>query len=96
MYQFGKLIQVVLVRLPEEGKASAEEVCFMQTADYSKQFFGLNYPLLARVDGVYDPVRYYSKPLTIDGVSCKLCSQWFETAANNDRPYLLKWIQEHK
>ena len=63
--------------------------------DYSKQFFGLNYPLLARTDGAYDPVRYYSKPLTIDGVTYKLCSQWFETAANNDRPYLLKWINEH-
>ena len=95
-FKVGKLAQVVLVRLLEEGKASAEEVRFMQTADYSKQFFGLNYPLLARDDGTYDPVRYYSKPLTIDGISYKLCSQWFETAANNDRPYLLKWIQEHK
>ena len=95
-FKVGKLAQVVLGRLLEEGKASTEEIQSMQTADYSKQFFGLNYPLLVRLDSGYDPVRYYSKPLTIDGISYKLCSQWFETPANNDRPFLLKWIQEHQ
>lgn len=24
-----------------------------------------------------------------------LCSQWAESVANNDRPYLIKWIEEH-
>lgn len=95
-FKVGKLAQVVLVRMLEEGKASEEEIQFMQTSDYSKQFFGLNYPLLVRVDGEYDPVRYYSKPLNIGGLQYKLCSQWFETTANNDRPYLIKWIQEHE
>lgn len=95
-FKVGKLAQVVLARLLEEGKASAEEIQLMQTAEYSRQVFGLNYPLLASADGAYDSVRYYSKPVIIDGVSYKLCSQWFETSANNDRPYLLKWIQEHK
>ena len=94
-FKVGKLAQLVLGKMLEEGKASLEEVQFMQTANYSKQFFGLNYPLLARVDSVCDPVRYYAKPLTIYGVEYKLCSQWFETPANNDRPYLLKWIQDH-
>jgi hypothetical protein len=95
-FKVGKLAQVVLGGMLEKGKASAEEIRFMQTADYSKQFFGLNYPLLARADGAYDPVRYYSKPLCIGGIQYKLCSQWFETPANNDRPYLLKWIREHE
>lgn len=95
-FKVGKLAQVVLGRMLEEGKASPEEIQFMQTEDYSKQFFGLNYPLLVRLDRGYDSVRYYSKPLTIDGVSYKMCSQWFETPANNDRPFLLKWIQEHQ
>jgi hypothetical protein len=94
-FKIGKLAQLVLGKMLEEGNACLEEVQFMQTANYSKQFFGLNYPLLARVDSVYDPVRYYAKPLTIYGVEYKLCSQWFETPANNDRPYLLKWIQDH-
>ena len=78
-FKVGKLAQLVLGKMLEEGKASLEEVQFMQTENYSKQFFGLNYPLLARVDSVCDPVRYYAKPLTIYGVEYKLCSQWFET-----------------
>ena len=43
----------------------------------------------------FDEVRYYADPLTIYGESYFLCSQWFEVSANNDRPYLLKWLEEH-
>lgn len=25
----------------------------------------------------------------------RLCREWFETEANNDRPYAEKWIREH-
>lgn len=95
-FKVGKLAQVVLGRMLEAGKATAEEVQFMQTAEYSKQLFGLNYPLLVKADEPHESVRYYAKPLLIDGVSYKMCSQWFETAANNDRPYLIKWIQNHQ
>lgn len=95
-FKVGKLAQVVLARMLEEGKATSEEVRNMQTADYSKQCFGLNYPLLVKVGEPCDSVRYYAKTLTINGVSYKLCSQWFETPANNDRPYLLKWIWGHE
>jgi len=43
----------------------------------------------------FDSVRYYAKPLFIHGKQYYMCSQWFETSANNDRPYLLKWIEKH-
>ena len=94
-FKVGKLAQVVLRKLLESGAATAEEIQFMQTTEYSKQHFHLNYPLLVRTDCDYESIRYYASPLTIDGVSYKLCSQWFEVEANNDRPYLLRWIREH-
>lgn len=94
-FKVGKLAQVVLRKLLESGAASAEEIELMQTARYSKESFGLNYPLLVRSDGSYESARYYSTPLIISGVSFQLCSQWFETDANNDRPFLIKWIEEH-
>jgi len=25
-----------------------------------------------------------------------VCSEWFEVFANNDRPYLLRWLALHK
>ena len=95
-FKVGKLAQVVLCKLLEDGKATPEEIQFMQTPHYSKQFFGLNYPLLVKADEPHDPVRYYSRPLNIGGIQYKLCSQWFETPANNDRPYLIKWIHSHE
>ena len=38
------------------------------------------------------PKRYYSTPVVVRGVRYFVCSEWFEVAANNDRPYLLKWL----
>lgn len=94
--KIGKLAQTVFRKLLEDGKASEEEVKYMQQANYSKQFFDLQYPVLVRADSDYDTVRYYVNPLTIRGEKYMMCSQWFETAANNDRPYLLNWIAKHQ
>ena len=92
----GKIVQVVLRKLLESGVATEEEVQLMQSVEYSKQHFDLQYPLLVSMDNNYDRVRYYAKPLIIRGVKYVMCSQWFETPANNDRPYLLKWIKDHE
>lgn len=94
--KIGQLAQKVLGRMLCDGYASEEEIAAMQTAEYSKQQFDLQYPLLVKADSEYDRVRYYTKPLSIKGQTYYLCSQWFETSANNDRPYLLKWISLHK
>ena len=68
----------------------------MQTSDYSKQTFDLQYPALVSMDADFDPVRYYKDPLTIAGKQYRMCSQWFETTANNDRPFLDHWIEGHE
>ena len=91
----GQLAQRVLGKMLREGAATEEEIDAMQTAEYSKEHFDLQYPLLVRLDSNYDKVRYYVKPIWIYGVQYLMCSQWFETTANNDRPYLLKWIALH-
>lgn len=91
--KIGKIAQIVLRRLLESGAASEDEVSFMQTAAYSKQFFDLKFPLLVKADSDFNRIRYYASPLTIRGSQYYMCSQWFETSANNDRPYLLRWIE---
>lgn len=93
--KIGKLAQTVLRDILENGTISDEELRWLQTAQYSKQMFDLQYPLLVSEKDDFDSVRYYAKPLTIKVERYYLCSQWFETAANNDRPYLLRWIKEH-
>lgn len=93
--KIGRLAQSVLGKMLEQGFADEDEVVFMQQPDYSKKVFDLQYPLLVRADSEYDKLRYYAKPLTIRGEIYMMCSQWFETSANNDRPFLVSWISEH-
>lgn len=94
--KIGKLAQTVLRRLLQTDAVSEDEIKLLQTATYCKTAFDLQYPLLVRQDGDYERVRYYRNPVCIRGINYMLCSQWFEVPANNDRPYLTRWIREHQ
>ncbi len=93
--KIGQLANIVLRKMLEDGCASEDEIQYLQEAEYSKTYFDLQYPLLVREDSNYERIRYYKAPLVISGVRYVMCSQWFEVEANNDRPYLLKWIEKH-
>lgn len=94
--KIGQLARTVLRKMLEDGLASEDEVRFMQKAEYSKQFFGVQYPVLLRTDEGDTELHYYKDPIFIRGERYRICCEWYETAANNDRPYLLKWIESHK
>ena len=91
----GKLAQTVLVSILESGTVSDEEIALLQTVEYSKKTFDLQFPLLVLQGVDFPKMRYYSKSITIKGDIYYLCSQWFEVSANNDRPFLLNWIEKH-
>jgi len=93
--KIGKIAQTFLREALENGKVDDEEISLMRTKDYSKSFFGIDFPLLVLASEEYDSVRYYAKPLVIKGVQYRLCSQWYEVSANNDRPFLLSWLEKH-
>ena len=95
-YKVGQIANIFLRQMLQNNAASGEEVKLLQNKDYSKTNFGIDFPLLARYGSNYDKVRYYKKPLYIYGEKYVLCSQWFETTANNDREPLLMWIEKHK
>ncbi|MDR0222990.1 MAG: hypothetical protein LBI38_05605 [Oscillospiraceae bacterium] len=90
--KIGKIAQTLLCEILESGKVGDDELAQMCTKDYSKETFGLDFPLLILVNEERNSVRYYSKPLNIKGKKYYMCSQWFEVHANNDRPFLLKWL----
>lgn len=96
--KIGVIVRTVLKKMLELGKASKEEIAKMQTREYSKETFDIQYPLLqkAALTQGKSPTRYYAAPLRIYGEQYFLCSEWYENQANNDRPYLLKWIALHK
>ena len=89
------IFQNILKPILERGDISDEEIALLQDKTYCKKCLDLNFALLVREDGSYDKRRYYSKPLNVNGINYLMCSQWVEGKTNNDRPYLLKWIEEH-
>lgn len=95
VFKVGKIANVFLRYLLETKKFSISEIQEMQDLNFSKNTFGLNFPLLVD-SNCNDLNRYYSKPVIINGVSYYLCSQWFETKNNNDKPLLIEWINKNK
>ncbi len=97
--KIGKLAQIVLRGILESGTVPEAEIMSLQGKKYSKKTLGINFPLLVKaVDAHADDferIRYYKNPVIINGTAYFMCSQWAESSANNDRPYLLKWIEEH-
>lgn len=90
----GKIANTILREALINGLASDDEVLLMQGKDYSKQTFGIDYPLLVSADS--KPIKhYYANTLTINNKKYCLCIEWFEGLANNDRPLLIKWLEEH-
>lgn len=95
--KIGAIARTALRSLLESNIISKDCIEKMQTLEYSKQNFGLQYPLLKKVDK-YPPnkvERYYADPLKVNSDLYYLCSEWYEQKSNNDRPYLIKWIEEH-
>ena len=90
--KIGKIAQTLLREILELGKSDDNEIQLMQTKEYSKKVFNLNFPLLLKTNSNKKQERYYSNPLMINGIRYYLCSEWYE----RDKPYLLKWLALHE
>jgi hypothetical protein len=75
-------------------KIDRTELENLQRQDYSKKTFDLQFPFLRKVlkSDTQKPHRYWKEPISIHGERFFLCSEWYETPANNDRPYYEKWL----
>jgi hypothetical protein len=93
--KIGKIAQTLLRNTLASGSVSHEEIELLRTREYSKDTFGIDYPVLALATDEFDKARYYSKPFSVRGLDYFLCSQWFEVPANNDRPFLITWLEKY-
>lgn len=94
-FSVGKLANVVLRHLLQSDKVDEEEIELLQKEEYSRKIFHIQYPLLIKTKSEEKEMHYYKEFLKIGGESYRMCCEWFEMKANNDRPYLEKWISEH-
>lgn len=90
--KIGQLAQQVLRKILCNDRISDTEIEAMQTKEYSKKVFNLNFPLLRLVIESKKPDRYYKDPLTIKNKRYWMCSEWYEHC----RYYLEKWIKLHE
>ena len=88
----GRIVQTQVRTILESGRVSSREIDQLQDKEYCSKVLSLSFPMLVRYDGDYERIRYYVKPVVVNGVEYVLCSQWFK----QDRPYILKWISEHE
>ena len=85
--KIGQLVQI--------GAVTDDELLRLRNKEYSRKGLHLNFPLLVKEQEEFDPARYYKEAVIIRGEKYMLCSQWSESPENNDRPYLIKWMEEH-
>ncbi len=91
------IVQTILYKMLETEKVSPEEVRLLETSAYCKKTFDIQYPLLVKTEKTnsIELSRYFLKPVKIYGNEYYVCSEWHEEPENNDRPFLLKWLEIH-
>ena len=94
----GKYVRETLDDLINDNLIDNNEIENLLRADYSKKTFDIQFPFLKEEFNLSDSlkVRYWKNPIKIKGESYFVCSQWYEVAANNDRPYYDSWLKKMK
>ena len=82
----------MLTKMLENNEISAEKIIKIQTAEYSKEIFDIQYPLLAKESTSNSKKidRYWAGVVETYGEKYFICSECYETSINNDRPYFMK------
>lgn len=88
----GKFVRQTFRELVIDNFIGSDEVEKLLRQDYSKQTFHINLPFLS----LSPHFRYYKDSIKINNVNYFICSQWFETPVNNDRPYYESWLKKMK
>ena len=94
----GKYVRIKLEEVVKDNLINYSELDKLQSENYSKITFDIQFPLLKKVDSPNHTKveRYWKKPLLIKGDYYLICSEWYEQPNNNDRPYFVKWIRNLK
>ena len=94
--KIGKFVKREMHKLIAEGLLSDNEVERLQRADYSKQTFDIQYPLLKKAlpSDPNNILRYWAGKVLINGRYYFICSEWYENERNNDRPYFMRWLRK--
>ena len=88
----GQLAKNIMRDAIENNRVSPKEIRDMLDISWSKNTFGISFPVLAKDGSDFENNRYYVKPIEIDKAKYYLCSQWVE----ENKEKLLTWIKDHE
>ena len=91
----GMFVRDQLKRMFKDNAVPPAEIQRMLTLEYSNRTFNIQFPLLRQATSSNErrPDRYWKGPVKAYGAWYFICDEWFETRANNDRPYFERWLQ---
>lgn len=96
--KIGVLVRSTLTKMLSNHEISEDEIELMQTEEYSKQTFHIQFPLLrkASLSNGEKVLRYWAGAVEAYGEKYFICSEWYEVPQNNDRPYFMRWFALRK
>lgn len=87
----GKFVRETFSDLVNEKLIGIDEVEKLQRKDYSKLNFDIQYPFLSKE---LKEKYWKNYSIKINNINYFVCSEWYETPANNDRPYYESWLKK--
>lgn len=90
--KIGKFVRDTLYQLFKNNYITENEVKLMQTKEYSKNTFHIDYPLIIRSNIIDKEVnkRYWKFTVEAYGETYRICNDWYESEDHNDRVYFEK------
>lgn len=89
--KIGQIVKNYLIPTLLSDQISTAEIQKLLDADYSKQIFDINYPLLSQERVINGHARYYVSPVLIKGVKYYVCQEWF----GRNYKKLETWLKAH-
>lgn len=89
--KIGEIARKYIFSVIKEGKITDSEAQKLKEYKYSKDIFGINYPLLSKERFINGRPRYYANRVQIDDGEYYICQEWYETS----RQELKDWLENH-
>lgn len=90
-WKIGEIARKYIFSVIKEGKITDYEAQKLKEYGYSKDIFGINYPLLSKERFINGRPRYYANRVQIDDGEYYICQEWYETS----RQKLKDWLENH-
>jgi hypothetical protein len=101
LQKVGFFVRTTFLKIFAERKINVNEINKLLTEEYSKQCFGLRFPILKKIDDskhlleqkqVNGHIRYWNTVISFENDKYIICKEWRE----HNRIRFMKWFEKYK